>query len=159
MSASVRRCASPASAADFHHFILQRSGARPLRFNGILLACSDEACAPLWSRLRLALYRRDEGGYVCEMVCVPGDHRRAGHSSPPSMCHVVAATTLEAALQQFETIAAGMTDTVSTAAPADAAGALFHAASRLCRATAEDRVLRREGGRFLYRLCLDLGAS
>jgi hypothetical protein len=159
MSASVRRFASPAPAADIQSFILQRSGARPMRFEGSVLSCVDEASPPVWSRLRLALYRRQDRGYVCEMLCIRAQYRQAGKAAPPAWCHAVEAVTLGAAVRQFETMAVGMTDTAPTAAPADAAAALFHAAGRLCRATAEDRVIRQEVGRFLYRLCVDLDGA
>jgi hypothetical protein len=156
MSASVRRCASPAPAAADQGFILQRSGARPIRFDGSLLACSDDEGAPEWARLRLALYRRQDGGYVCEMVRVPAQRWSGNGGARPSLCHAAMAGTLEAAVLEFETMVVEADDSVPIRAPADAAAALFDAAGRLWRETACERALRHEVGRFLYRVCIEL---
>jgi hypothetical protein len=157
MSASLKRWPAPAASGSSQTFILQRSGGRPLRFDGVVVACSHDSCgAPAWARLRLALYRRCDGGYVCEMVGVPELFRAQGGAAKPVWCHAAAVASLEAALCEFETMAASASDMAPTAWPMDAAAALFHAAGRLWRESAQDRALRHAAGQFLYRVCIDM---
>jgi hypothetical protein len=153
MSASRRRHARPAPACA--EFILQRFGGRPVRFAGHVIACSDDVAGPAWSRLRLAIYARDGGGYVSEILCQPMLARPAARIAP-AWCHAALAGTLAVALGQFENAVAAEDDLAPADAPADAAVALFEAAGRLCRATAQTRALRHAVGHFLYCFCKEM---
>jgi hypothetical protein len=158
MSASRRQCVWPALAASA--YILQRSGKRPIRFVGSTLACSDGAAHPAWARLRLALYARNDGGYVSEILCLPACVQPPCGAAPAAWRFAAPAENLAAALAHFEAVAALPDELAPLDAPLDAPGdaraALFEAAGRLCRITAQNRALRHTVGEFLYRLCMDM---
>jgi len=90
--------ARPACGTGADGVLLQRTGARPLRVTGIVLACLDDSCRPAWSRIRLALYRCDDGDHVAEMRCEQG----GGDGLIRPWCAASRHKTRAAALQALE---------------------------------------------------------
>jgi hypothetical protein len=146
---------APHSAAPQPHvygsLLLQRSGARPLRLAGRLVACADDSARPAWARIRLALYACDDGDYAGEVRCESLQHAVRPWSD------AWRGATLDEAVRGFEAAAPALVE--GAADPSScAAQALFDAAARAAREDAALRAFRHAVGNFLFELC-QAGAS
>ena len=136
--------ACPASGTCADGVLLQRTGARPLRVTGIVLACLDDSCRPAWSRIRLALYRCDDGDHVAEMRCEQG----AGDGLIRPWCAASRHPTRAAALQALEA-ASPAPERVDVGSPA---GRLHDAITQFRQHAAQVHAFRHAGGTFLHAL-------
>ena len=130
-------------------FVLQRTGARPLRFTGVLIACSEEA-APGWARLRLAVYRCALGGYVAEISCL-------AQGSPRPWCLAAHAEAPEDLLSVFEQAAPCPEFVQPHPANDDTRAALWRASERVGQEWERECAFRHGIGRLLYGLALIVG--
>ena len=145
MSASL--CASPALQTGAARFVLQRTGSRPLRFEGRLLACQNANDASGWAEIRLALYECPDG-YVVEVRCMPEGHGVAQRCWCAASLH----GTVAAACGAFE--AASPEVECPDSDPAfGTVDALARAIARHVREQAQIRVFRAAIGKFLFDLC------
>jgi hypothetical protein len=129
--------------------ILQRTGLRPLRFTGALIASSDRSFAPYRARIRLALYWDLQRDFVAAWSCVDttaGDENLSCHGG--DRC-----TTLHAAITAFED--AGPEFPLEGLAPDSGISAtLQHAADGVMRDMAIRTAFDCAVGMFLYELCM-----
>ncbi len=126
------------------HVVLQRSGARPLHVTGTLLACLDDGAGPIWSRIRLALYRCDGGDHVVEIRCEHG----GGHAAIRPWCHAARCPSLVAAVRALETACPAPERHGNAALPIRLPEALAQARHE----AAQDHAFRHAVGVFLHAL-------
>jgi hypothetical protein len=141
--------AAPPSADGVRTILLRRMGARPLRFQGRLLAAAEAATWHAGPSLRLALYACGDLAYAVAMCCEPAieaDAALAWHRA--ELC-----PTLEHAIAAFETGEPLYGDAATL--PERPGEALLHAATRVCRQAALRSAYGNAVGAFLHRLCLE----
>jgi len=126
-------------------YVLQQTGARPLRFVGSLLASSDDSAAAAWARLHLALYTC-AGFYVTEMRGDPGYPGRV-------WCSAARHDTLEDALCAFEAMEPAPEIPDDIGLGCGALDALAHAIARQAQTQAQINAWRHAVSKFLHLLC------
>ena len=142
------RGAAPAAGTEpYAAMILRRTGLRPLRFRGRVLLQAEDSAEPGWSRIRLAVYRTAQDGFVFEIFGVPGGGRAVRPwslaASVPSLAAGVAC--LETAEPRPE--AAGI-----VAADEDVSAMLRDCVSRWQIEGMQTHAMRHAIGGFLHRL-------
>lgn len=134
--------------------ILQRTGLRPLRFTGALIASADRSFVPYRARIRLALYRGVQRDFVAAWsgtALAAGDENLSCHGA--DRC-----TTLHAAIAAFEEAEPAFP---SDGLPPDSgiSVTLQHAADGVVREMAIRTAFGCAVGMFLYELCMTGEAS
>jgi hypothetical protein len=129
--------------------ILQRTGLRPLRFTGALIASSDRSFAPHRARIRLALYRTLQHDFVAAWSCAAlsvAHETMSCHSADRYTSLAAAITAFEAAEPAFPS--EGLPPGTSISAN------LQHAAEGVVREMAIRAAFGSAVGIFLYDLCM-----
>jgi len=137
------------SALRWHdqEVILQRTGLRPLRFSGALLASADRSFVPYGARIRLALYWSLERDFVAAWSCsIPEAETVSWHGA--DRC-----TSLASSIAAFEA-AEPECPTVGLPPESGFSVTLQHAAEGVAREMAIGAAFGAAVGMFLYDLCM-----
>jgi hypothetical protein len=126
--------------------VLQRFGARPVCFHGKLLHCLDDDAAPAGARIRLALYRCDEGDFALEMRYEGAGDGAAGLW----WCDAVRGATLTDVAERLECACPAVLEEWHPGIPEGGVAGVSQAALRFEREAARKRAFRHAAGKFLY---------